>query len=291
MVRCPCCAGDATTWVDARDRHQGGRHRIQRCLRCGVGFAAEPISQTAAAPTALPATGLLRRAADAILTAEFRAVIDVTPPGGSILDVGAGSGNRALLLARAGHIVSAVEPDAREAEEARRQLGMQATVHQCPIEDLPATEGPGYDTAVMSHVLEHLVDADAALRATRTRLRIGGTLVVMVPNAGGIEARAFRGRWHGWEPTRHRWHYTAPTLRHVLAGSGYEQIEVRVAGGWRYPATLAFSIAPGLDPQIARPGVGRVGRAITMALAPLAVLEVMAGAGPQLVATARRGPG
>ena len=291
VVTCPRCGGEATSWVDARDRHQGGRHTIHRCLRCGVGFAAGPVIPIDAAPTGLPATGPLRRVADAMLTAELRTVLDVTPPGGSIIDIGAGSGNRALLLARAGHVVTAVEPDADEAEAARRQLGAAAIVHQCAIEDLPPTGGPGYDTAVMSHVLEHLVDADAALRVTRTRLRIGGTLVVMVPNAGGAEARTFRGRWHGWEPARHRWHYTAPTLTQVLSECGYEQIDVRVSGGWRYPTTLAYSIAPGRDRQLHRTGAGLIGRAIAISLAPLAMLEVVAGVGPQLVATARRGSG
>lgn len=225
--------------------------------------------------------------ADALTRAELGPVFEVVGPGGTVLDIGTGSGNRALVLARAGYRVTAVEPDAAEAALARRQLGGWVDVRECAIEALPASEA-GYDGAVLSHVLEHLADPDATLRATRQRLRLGGALVVFAPNAESWEARLFRGRWHGWEPSRHRWHYTAATLTRVLVDAGYADIDVRARGGWRYPASLAFSTAPRLDPQT--PGAPHhfVGRALALVLAPIAGLAVLSGHGPQLVAVARR---
>lgn len=214
-------------------------------------------------------------------------MLDAVRPGGGVLDIGAGSGNRALVLVRAGFRVTAVEPDAAEAALARRQLEGRADVHECAIEALPAG-GTGYDGAVLSHVLEHLGDPDATLRATRERLRAGGALVVFVPNAASGEARMFRGRWHGWEPSRHRWHYSAATLTRVLAAAGYVDIDVRPRGGWRYPATLSFSVVPRLDPQTQGAPHHLAGRALTLALAPVAAIAVLMGRGPQLVAIARR---
>lgn len=204
-----------------------------------------------------------------------------------MLDVGAGSGNRTLILVRAGYRVTAVEPDATEAAEARRQLAGRAVIRECAMEAL-ADDDAGYDGAVLSHVLEHLSDPDAALRETRQRLRAGGALIVFVPNAASAEARLFGGRWHGWEPARHRWHYTATTLAKVLAEAGYTDVDVRPRGGWRYPATLTFSLAPRLDPQLVAGFRGGVGRVLTAALVPVALLEVFTGRGPQLVAIARR---
>lgn len=258
---------------------------MRRCGGCGIGFTWPAVNGALAAPTLLPDGGVLRRVADALTRAELGPVFDAVRPTGAVLDIGAGSGNRALILARAGYRVTAVEPDAAEAAVARRQLEGRADVRECVIEALPASD-TGYNGAVLSHVLEHLADPDATLRATRERLRVGGSLVVFVPNAASGEARLFRGRWHGWEPARHRWHYTATTLKRVLSDSGYVHIDVRARGGWRYPATLSFSAVPRLDPQT--PGAPRhlAGRALTLALTPLAALEVLTGYGPQLVAIA-----
>ena len=284
---CPRCSAPGRLWVRARDRTGGLRYPVYRCTGCGVGFAWPAVDAAPAAPTILPDGGILRRVADALTRAELGPVFDAVGPGGTVLDIGAGSGNRALILARAGYRVTAVEPDAAEAALARRQLGGWADVRECAIEALPVSEA-GYDAAVLSHVLEHLADPDATLRATRERLRPGGALVVFVPNAESGEARLFRGRWHGWEPSRHRWHYTAATLTRVLVDAGYADIDVRARGGWRHPASLAFSAAPRLDPQT--PGAPHhiVGRALTFALAPVAGLAVLSGRGPQLVAVARR---
>ena len=263
----------------------GLRHTVRRCRTCGVGFTWPVADAAEAAPTVLPDAGILRRAADALTRRELGAVFDAVQRGGTVLDIGAGSGNRSLILSRAGYRVTAVEPDATEAANARRQLNGRGTVHECVIEDLPGAD-TDYDGAVLSHVLEHLADPQAVLRATRERLRDGGALVVFVPNAASAEARVFGGRWHGWEPARHRWHFSAATLTQVLADAGYDRIDVCARGGWRYPATLAFSIAPRLDPQTPDAPHHLAGRALTLALAPIAALEALTGLGPQLVAIA-----
>ncbi len=136
-------------------------------------------------------------------------------------------------------------------------------------------------------MLEHLPDPDEALRLIRARLRPGGAIAIIVPNAGGLQARLFRGRWHQWEPSRHRWHFTRHVLGEMLAGAGYRHISVRASGGWRYPASLAYSIAPRLDPQTPGSPPAIVGRLFALTLVPLALAEVATGCGSQLVATAR----
>ncbi len=268
----------------AHDRTGGASVEVHRCRTCGIGFA-DADEGAPAAPTALPSGGIARRIADAILWGELKPARAIIGDGERVLDVGAGSGNRSVVLARHGHLVDVVEPDPDEAAMARRQLGDRATVHKCTIEALPQ-EIADYDVALFSHVVEHLPDPEITLAATRARLRSGGHVVVMVPNAGGIEARLFRGRWHGWEPSRHRWHFRRAVLAETLRRAGFEEVQVRATGGWRYPSTLAFSIAPGLDPQI-NPARALAGRLLTTALIPVARLLTLTGAGAQLVAVGR----
>ena len=229
----------------------------------------------------------MRALADRIIRSELRPLTRAVEPGGRIIDIGAGGGDRALVLARAGYRVSACEPDPGEAARAQEQLRGLADLHATTVEELPDA-ATGYDGAVLSHVLEHLAEPDQALQLIRDRLRPGGAIAIMVPNAGGLQARLFRGRWHQWEPSRHRWHFTAPVLVDMLHRAGYRNVEVRAAGGWRYPASLAYSVAPRLDPQTPGSPPAVAGRLLAFMLIPIALAEVATGHGSQLVATARR---
>jgi SAM-dependent methyltransferase len=200
------------------------------------------------------------------------------------VDVGAGTGARAAAAAAGGYAVTAIEPDPAEAARARARLGAERVLERPLGAGAPGAER---DAALAWHVLEHLEDLDAALAAIREMLRPGGALVAAVPNAGGLEARRLGSRWHGWEPARHRWHLDAPALARVLGGAGFARVAVEARGGWRYPSSLAFSLAPGLDPQV-RPGRAAAGRALALALVPAAAATAALGAGSQLVAVAAR---
>ena len=284
---CPRCGAPSRGWVLARDRSGGKPWPIRRCNSCHIGFTARAAGSAPAAPTALPAGGIVRALADGIISRELRPLTEAVEPNGAVLDIGAGGGDRALVLVRAGYRVTAVEPDLHEAARACDQLQGRAVLLTTTAEALPP-DATGYDGALLSHVLEHLAQPDRALQLISDRLRPGGRVAIMVPNAGGLQARVFRGRWHQWEPSRHRWHFTAAVLAEMLRGAGYRDVRVRAAGGWRYPASLAYSLFPRLDPQAPGSPHAAVGRLFAFTLTPVAFAEVAIGRGSQLVATARR---
>lgn len=283
---CPRCAAPTREWLRAHDRTGGPDRSIRRCTGCGIGFTSPPPGDAPAAPTRLPEGGPLRTYADHIIRRELTPLTSAVAPDATVLDIGAGGGDRALVLARAGYRVTAVEPDPGEAARARDQLDGSAELLTTTVQDLPA-DANRYDIALLSHVLEHLPDPDEALALIRERLRPGGAIIIMVPNAGGLQVRIFGGRWHQWEPSRHRWHLTRDVLAEMLARAGYRHIAIHASGGWRYPASLAYSIAPRLDPQAPGSPPAVAGRLLALALVPLALAEVATGRGSQLVATAR----
>jgi SAM-dependent methyltransferase len=122
-----------------------------------------------------------------------------------VLDVGGGSGNFAVPLARLGHDVTVVDPSAdalatlnRRAENAgvgARVRGVQGDgdqLHQV----VPAGDtGEGsYDLALCHSVLEVVDDPAATLRELARALRPGGTASVASANrAGAVLARAVAG--------------------------------------------------------------------------------------------------
>ncbi len=205
-------------------------------------------------------------------------------PGRRAIDVGAGAGARSRVLSQAGMHVIALEPDAREAARLRASLGRRIDVIEAPL--VPGTLPRDQADLVLAwHVLEHLPDVDAALAEMAGALAPGGRLVLAVPNAASLESRLFGGRWHGWEPARHRWHFRAHVLRRLLAGVGLDAIDVRVAGGWAMPTSLAYSLAPRLDHQL-HPGHRGWSLGLVAAVAPFAAAARLARHGSQLVAVA-----
>jgi SAM-dependent methyltransferase len=240
-----------------------------------------------AAPAGAPA-GLAGATADRLLRAQLGPLVALRPPPADVIDLGAGAGARAASAGRLGYRVTALEPDPLEAERARALLGADRVI-AAPLERPPNGLGP-FDAAIAWHVLEHVRDLDEALAAAAGLLRPGGDLVAAGPNPLGAEARAFGGRWHGWEPARHRWHLDAAALSSALRASGMADVRVGARGGWGYPAGLAYSLAPGLDPQV-HPRRVVAGRALAAALVPVALAARAAGMGGQLIATARAGAG
>lgn len=294
---CPRCGARSVFVLVPRDRAGGARATIRLCLSavCGVAFTHPRPDGLGAAPAAAPGGEVEDRLASRIVAAGLTHLTARLPAGSLVVDVGAGSGLRARAMAERGLRVIAIEPDAREEMRAHAMLstlpaGAVEMVRADAAELPDVMAGRIADGAVMWHVLEHLDDMDAGLRGVGAALRPGGLLQVAVPNRDSAEARAFGPRWHGWEPSRHRWHMDEPSLRLVLGAAGFSVDEIGTRGGWGYPSGIAYSLAPGLDPQV-NPRRGLLGRAFAAALIPVAATARAAGRGGQLFTIATRSGG
>ncbi len=121
-----------------------------------------------------------------------------------VLDVGGGSGNSAVHLARMGHDVTVVDPSADALATLNRRAdnaGVGARVHGVQgdgdqlHEVVPAGEdGGSYDLALCHSVLEVVDDPATTMRELARALRPGGTASVATVNrAGAVLARAVSG--------------------------------------------------------------------------------------------------
>jgi len=103
-----------------------------------------------------------------------------------VLDVGAGQGSQSIRLARAGHDVDAVEPDAdmRAAFQAalateRREVQDRVTLHNGRIGELaPITGGETYDAVLLLGVLMYLRASEPAVAELAAHVAAGGLLAV-----------------------------------------------------------------------------------------------------------------
>lgn len=127
-----------------------------------------------------------------------------------ILDVGCGTGGNLPLLQRFGQVVGLEgSPDALAL--CRRRLGPDFPLHQGHIpQDIP----PGrFDVVTAFDVLEHIPDAEGALRGIRSALAPGGLLVLTVP--------AFGFLWSEHDTVHHHQRrYTVDLLTAQLTAAG-----------------------------------------------------------------------
>jgi len=193
-----------------------------RCTGCGTfeSLSEEPAADVVAdtyLPHARPA-GLQGR-----LTArsQDRKVARCLPWAGEggLVDLGCGIGGflAAWKRARPADRPLGLETDPGAVQLARSR-GLD--VEQIDLEaELPETARKR-SLYTLWHVLEHLSDPAAVLRAVREAMLRDGHIILAVPNAAALERSVFRTRTIAWDPPRHRWHFTPQGLTELARLSG-----------------------------------------------------------------------
>ena len=133
---------------------------------------------------------------------------------GSLLDVGCATGSYLVHAQARGWRVTGVESAAFARQEAARRTNA-TVVERC--EDLPADQT--FDVVTLHHVLEHVHTPVAFLRDSIVP-RVGGTLLVEVPNFDSLAARVYGPRWRDLRPEQHVFHYTPHVLAAVVEAAG-----------------------------------------------------------------------
>ena len=145
-----------------------------------------------------------------------------------------------------------------------------------------------YDAVVFQHSLEHVAEPAADVAAARGLLRVGGLLLVSLPNFGSWQRRRFAGRWFHLDLPRHRTHFSPRGLELLLRRQGFELLEVRTS-------TSIDGLAGSLQYRLYGRrrfdhGLGSYGViALSLALAPVSALaNKLAGGGDILNAVAAK---
>jgi ubiquinone/menaquinone biosynthesis C-methylase UbiE len=155
-------------------------------------------------------------------------------PGDRVLDLGAGDGAFAAVLAEAGCTVVAVDVAQEALRRARARVpGLDARL--APEDGPLPLDEDAVDVVWAGEVLEHVADVTGLLAEVRRVLRWGGRLVLTTPYHGrvAVAALALSGRLDAHLDPRadHLRFFTAATLRGVLADAGFAEIDLHAVGG------------------------------------------------------------
>lgn len=143
--------------------------------------------------------------------------------GGSLLDLGSGTGEVLLAARDRGWRVQGVEPE-RTAAEMARERGLDVTVAMLEDSALPERS---FDVVCAYHVLEHQPDSRAFLQTMARWARPGGFVAVEVPNWQSVQRRRLGERWSGLRPREHLVHFTPETLAAAFRAAGIKPVSVR----------------------------------------------------------------
>jgi SAM-dependent methyltransferase len=144
------------------------------------------------------------------------------PTAGLALELGSGTGWMLRALRERGWVAVGSERTVAAAAAAREGSGVPMFVG-----DLGAIrDAPLLDLVVMFHVLEHLADPLAQLRAIARRVKPGGTLILGIPNIASWQARVVGSRWMHLDVPRHLCHFSPDAIERALRGSGFRVARV-----------------------------------------------------------------
>lgn len=161
-------------------------------------------------------------------------MLNLTKNGESVLEIGCGSGETSLALAKAGRVVSALDlskSSIRIVEEVIKKSGLQIDIQTYCMDamgELPFTDQQ-FDCVFHAGLLEHFYQ-DERIDMLRKWKRICKRMVSMVPNACSVPYRI----WKEELERENRWPYgiemPQKTLYEDFAKAGYRDIKEYTIG-------------------------------------------------------------
>ncbi len=124
---------------------------------------------------------------------------------GSILDIGAGTGDFLKKAKTEGWNIYGVEPNDKAV-----QISETKGVHlKLSIDDFA---GQQFDVVTLWHVLEHLPNLEETIKKIESLVRPNGILIIAVPNFKSYDAKYYKEFWAAYDVPRHLWHFSKKSM-------------------------------------------------------------------------------
>ena len=129
---------------------------------------------------------------------------------GSLLDVGAGTGDFLKVAQDKGWKISGIEPSEKAREIAKeKNIQLKESIEEFVDEK--------FDVVTLWHVLEHLPNLDASIQKIESLIADGGVLIIAVPNFNSYDAIRYQNFWAAYDVPRHLWHFSQNSIRSIFS--------------------------------------------------------------------------
>ena len=138
---------------------------------------------------------------------------------GSILDIGAGTGDFLSVAKNNGWHTIGVEPS-EKAKAIAKKKGVSF------VEDTSELGDHSFDVISMWHVLEHVPNLENQIKELKRLLKPSGTLLIAVPNFKSFDAKHYGKFWAAYDVPIHFWHFSKTAIKMLFEKETMKLVKV-----------------------------------------------------------------
>ncbi|MDP2686887.1 MAG: class I SAM-dependent methyltransferase [Aequorivita sp.] len=129
---------------------------------------------------------------------------------GTLLDIGAGTGDFLKVAKEKGWQVYGMEPN-KNAMKLASEKGIEL---KSTLNDF---DGKQFDVITLWHVLEHIPNLNETILKLSNLVKPNGTLIIAVPNFKSFDAKHYGKFWAAFDVPRHLWHFSKESIEKLFA--------------------------------------------------------------------------
>lgn len=141
------------------------------------------------------------------------------PSKGSILDIGAGTGDFLSVIKENGWHTIGVEPS-EKAKAIAKKKGVSF------VGETSELDNNSFDVISMWHVLEHVPNLDNQIKELKRLLKPNGTLIIAVPNFKSFDAKYYGKFWAAYDVPIHFWHFSKTAIKKLFQKENMKLVKV-----------------------------------------------------------------
>ena len=138
---------------------------------------------------------------------------------GSLLDIGAGTGDFLVTAKANGWQITGIEPN----ENAKKLAVSKGVNFENNIESI---ENQQFDVITMWHVLEHVPNVEHQIKELKRLLKPNGTIIIAVPNFKSFDAGYYGEFWAAYDVPRHLWHFSKTSIEKLFGKENIQLVKI-----------------------------------------------------------------
>lgn len=142
------------------------------------------------------------------------------PNKGTVLDIGAGTGDFLEVLKKGKWTVEGIEPN-EKAKSLAEKKGLALYTEISEVGDRL------FDVITMWHVLEHVYDLTDQIVWIKNHLKKNGTAFIAVPNFESYDAQHYQEYWAAYDVPRHLYHFSEMAIKMLFEEEGLQLVKTK----------------------------------------------------------------